>query len=209
MAFENNRDVKENSPTPSPSPTTFGSPSQGLGHDSKCVRYEKSHAELEEIMRDDSPILLSQTSGIKRWLENVYTSSRGIELGTFDASPLPIIWKKQSANCEALALGYVDDIISLVHSFTVDLLTKICKDPRAREGLFSVLLDHLTDRYKKSIDHTKFLLDVEPSGTPMTMNHYFADDLEKRYANDTKLFYIFEYATFAMLDFAPTSTTTP
>lgn len=74
----------------------------------------------------------------------------------------------------------MDDIISLVHLFTVDLLAKICKDPRARQGLHSVLLDHLTDRYKQSTDHTKFLLDVKRSEKPMTPNFYFADDLKKR-----------------------------
>ena len=207
MAFHKDKDAKENNPSPSPAP--FGSPSpltsqvptpfgnntpkstdlmakastntaQGFGHGSKSVRYEENHAELEDIMQDDSLIPLPSLFGIKRWLEDVYKNSRGFELGTFDASLLRIIWKKQSANWEALALGYVDDIVSLVHSFTVDLLAKICKDPRARQGLYSVLLDQLTDRYKKSIEHTKFLLVVERSGTPMTTNHYFADNLEKR-----------------------------
>ena len=156
----------------------------GLFHpstpDSKSVRYERSHAELEEIMQKSSLIFSPKVFGIKQWLEEVYKSSRGFELGTFDPSLLPVIWKKQSANWEALALGYVEDIVSLVHSFTVDLLAKICKDPRARQGLYSILLDPLTERYKKSIDHTKFLLNVERSGTPMTLNHYFADNLEKR-----------------------------
>ena len=47
--------------------------------------------------------------------------ARGFEFVTFDVSLLPIIWKKQSSNWEALALGYVNDIISLVHSITVAL----------------------------------------------------------------------------------------
>ena len=154
----------------------------GLSHDSKSVRCENNHAELEDIMQDVSLIPLPKVSGvgIKQWLEVVYKTSRGFELGTFDASLLPIIWKKQSANWEALALGYVDDIVSLMHSFTVDLLATICKDPRARQGLHSILLDQLIERYKKSIDHTKFLLAVERSGTPLTTNHYFAHNLEKR-----------------------------
>ena len=206
MEFLRNKEAKENNPSPLvPSPATFGSfaakatptfsttskstsptarvpanTPDGLVNDRKNVRYEKSHAELEDIMQDDSLIPLPKSVGIKQWLEEVYKSSRGFELGTFDASLLPLIWKKQSANWEALALGYVGDIVSLVHSFTMDLLANICKDPRARQGLRSVLLDQLTDRYKKSIDHTRFLLAVERSGTPMTMNHYFADNLEKR-----------------------------
>ena len=167
---------KNNTPTARPQIST----PNGSGDGRKSVRYEKNHVDLEDITQENSLIPLPRTSGIKKWLEGVYKSSRGFELGTFDASLLPIIWRKQSANWESLALGYVEDIVSLVHSFTVDLLTKICKDPRARQALHLVLLDHLTDRYRKSIDHTKFLLTVERSGTPMTMNHYFADNLEKR-----------------------------
>ena len=153
---------------------------EGLGNQLKTVRYMENHEDLVDLVQEDSLISPPQLFRIKQWLENVYESSRGFELGTFDASLLPIIWRKQSANWEALALGYVDDVVSLVHKFTLDLLAEICKDPRARQGLHSVLLDQLTDRYKKSIEHTKFLLVVERSGTPMTMNHYFADNLEKR-----------------------------
>ena len=206
MAFENNNEAKASGLFSST--VTFGSPSQfaakgpfnfgaapqstnpttkapssifnGLNLDGKSVRYEKNHAELENIVPRNILIASPKAFGIKQWLEEVYKSSRGFELGTFDPSLLPVIWKKQSANWEALALGYVEDVVSLVHSFTVDLLAKICKDPRARHGLHSVLLDPLTDRYKRSIDHAKFLLTVERSGTPMTMNHYFADNLEKR-----------------------------
>ena len=158
----------------------FNGSFNGSNLDGRGVRYERNHTELESIVPSNSPIASPRAFGIKQWLEEVYRSSRGFELGTFDPSLLPVIWKKQSANWEALALGYVEDIVSLVHSFTVNLLAKICKDPRARQGLHSVLLDPLTDRYKKSIDHAKFLLTVERSGTPMTMNHYFADNLEKR-----------------------------
>ena len=180
MTFHKDKETKENDPSDHAARSKWASFPAGQAEKSKSVRYEKNHAELEEIMQTDTPIPLPKSLGIKRWLEDVYKTSRGFELGTFDASLLPIIWKKQSANWEALALGYVDDIVTLVHSFTVDLLAKIFKDQRARQGLHSVLLDHLTDRYKKSIDHTKFLLAVERSGTPMTMNHYFADNLEKR-----------------------------
>lgn len=209
MQFHKDKDAKENNPTPSPfhfgspspfasqAPTTFSmkdvvpnstnptlkvptNTPQVFGIDAKNVRYEKTHDELEDIMQENLQILPPKLFGIKQWLESVYKNSRGFELGTFDVSLLPIIWKKQSANWEALALGYVDDIVSLVHSFTVDLLAKICKDPRARQGLHAVLLDQLIERYKKSIDHTKFLLNIERSGTPMTMNHYFADNLQKR-----------------------------
>ena len=46
----------------------------------------------------------------------------------------------------------------------------------------NVLMADLTKRYVKAINQVKFLLEVERGGTPMTLNHYFNDNLEKWYA---------------------------
>lgn len=143
------------------------------------VRRYINDRELDDLMHDEKKIEVPRQEGIKKWLASVYKSSLGFELGTFDPALLPIIWKRQSRKWDILALAYVDDIISLVHAFTVKLLSKICKDDRIRRGLNSVLLEKLTERYKAATDHTNFLLAVERSGTPLTTNHYFADNLEK------------------------------
>ena len=146
---------------------------------SSNVRYEDHHRELDDLMHDDLFVPEPKESGIKAWLAAVYKTSQGFELGTFDPALLPIVWKKQSRNWETLALAYIEDIIAIVHRFIVTLLSKICKDERIRRGLSSILLEELAERYKKAIDHTNYLLTVERSGTPLTTNHYFADNLEK------------------------------
>lgn len=143
------------------------------------VRHVVNHRELDDLMHDENKIRGPRKEGIKQWLASVYRSSLGFELGTFDPALLPIIWKRQSKNWDTLAITYVNDIVSLVHGFTVELLSRICKDERIRRGISSVLLEKLTERYKKGIDHAKFLLAAERSGTPMTTNHYFAENLEK------------------------------
>jgi len=143
------------------------------------VRYQPTYSELDQVSTENSQIS-SPKNGIKQWLESVYSNSRGFELGTFDASILPIVWKKQSANWEELALGYISDIVSIVHGFTRDLLAIICTDERTLNGVADLLLEQLLDRYRRAIDHTKFVLTVERSGTPLTTNHYFTDNLEKR-----------------------------
>ena len=107
-------------------------------------------------------------------------NSRSFELGTFDASILPIIWKKQSANWDVLALGYISDIVSIVHGFIRDLLRALCEDERIRQELNDVLLDHLLGRYEKRIEDNKVILSVERVGTPLTSKHYFTDDLGRR-----------------------------
>ena len=143
------------------------------------VRYEEHHRELDDLMHDDTMVPEPEKAGIKEWLAAVYKTSQGFELGTFDPALLPIVWKKQSKNWDTLALAYIDDIIAIVHRFTVTLLSKICKDERIRRGLSSILHEELAERYKKAIAHTDYLLTVERSGTPLTTNHYFADNLEK------------------------------
>ncbi|MCJ1458596.1 hypothetical protein MMC28_008969 [Mycoblastus sanguinarius] len=143
------------------------------------IRYNETQRELEDLLHEDRKLSEPKPTGIISWLEKVYRSSRGFELGTFDSSLLPIIWKKQSANWDDLALGYISDIVILVHGFTVDLLSAICEDQRVRAGLTSVLMDGLIERYKQSIDHVQFILFVERVGTPITTNHYFIDNLKK------------------------------
>jgi hypothetical protein len=143
------------------------------------VRYTKGHPELLDILHasPDEPFPTPE-EGIVEWIRKQYGRSRGFELGTFDASIVPILWKQQSAKWDEYALGYISDIISLVHDFLLELLSAVCLDNRVREGLLSVLMEPITDRYRKAVDHVKFILEVERAGTPLTQNHYFNDSLQ-------------------------------
>ena len=135
--------------------------------------------ELEGILAEPTRMTAPDSKAIIPWLTNMYTTSRGFELGTFDASLLPIIWKKQSINWDALSLGYLSDIVDIVHTFSMQLLSVLCDDNRLLREISATLLDAMLERYKKAMDHTRFLLEVEKEGTPLTTNHYFAENLEK------------------------------
>ena len=143
------------------------------------VRRTEDHWELEDILISDSGISEPETTGILDWLEIVYKTSRGFEIGTFDATIFPIIFKKQSCNWEPLALGYISDIISHIHRCILDLTSSLCPDKQVQKGIMSAILDTLMECYKKSLDHARFILDVERAGTPLTLNHYFNENLEK------------------------------
>ena len=134
-----------------------------------------------ELMLSQRLVKAPQQSGIKGWLEETYRRSRGSEVGTFDASLFPLIFKEQSVNWGALTLGYISDIVCIVHEFIVSLLSSICVDARLQKGIKQVMLDQLLAGYKKAIDQADFLLEVERKGQPRTLNHYFADNLEKAY----------------------------
>ncbi len=143
------------------------------------VRHLGPEPDLDDILHEDCQVPAPKRTGIIPWLDDVYKSSQGFELGDFDPSLLRSMVKKQSTNWDDLALGYVSDVVALVHQFTLALISALCKDQRVQSALMSVLMDGLIERYKKSIEHTKFILYVEKIGTPLTENHYFADDLEK------------------------------
>ena len=148
---------------------------------SRAEEYVKAHPELEDVLDLDTKVSDLPQSDILAWLEGEYSSCRGFELGTFDASLLTIMWKKQSVNWDKLTRGYISDIICLVHAFTTELLSAICLDRRVRTGLTSVLMDQLLQRYQRAIDHCNYILKVERVGNPHTQNHYFSENLEKRY----------------------------
>ena len=143
------------------------------------LRTTEDHVDLEELMYDQNTACKEINSDTLNWLMAVYKTSRGFELGTFDASLLAMTMKTQSYKWEGLALGYISDVVSMAHTFIIDLLRLVCPEARVREGLMSLLMDELMAKYKSAFDHVHFLLGVERTGTPTTYNHYFNDSLEK------------------------------
>ena len=153
-----------------------------LEKDRMNPRYVPDHADLSEITAETSePLSMVMESGIQDWLADIYRTSRGFELGTFGTSLLPMAFKTQSSKWESLTLGYVADIITLAHRFIDTLLRLLCPDSRSKEGLMYVLMDDLFSKYRAAMERARFLLQSERMGTPATTNHYFSDNLEKRY----------------------------
>jgi len=109
----------------------------------------------------------------------VYRNARGFEIGTLNSSLLAVTMKRQAVKWRSLALGYMADVATMVHTFVVDLLFVVCPLERVRSGIMSLLIDGLVDQYKSVIAHVEFIVEVELNGTPATLNHYFNDNLEK------------------------------
>ena len=145
----------------------------------KCIGFEH---ELEDVLAIDEEVDLPSRANILAWLKTIYTGARGFELGSFDNNILPTVWKKQTVKWNSLAEGYTSDIVVLIHTFIVELLSALCENTRVQNGILSALLDTLFLRYKKAMATTQFLLDVERQGLPQTANDYFHQNLEARYA---------------------------
>ncbi|KAF1996568.1 dynamin GTPase [Amniculicola lignicola CBS 123094] len=135
--------------------------------------------ELDELLSAKDQVAGPSRHSILEWLKSAYGKSRGFELGTFQSSLLTGAMRQQSSKWKAISSGYTSDAVALVHSFIITLLQSICGDKQLSEKLVNLLLDGLLEKYRRSLDHTNFLLDAELSGVPMTLNHYFNDSLEK------------------------------
>ena len=154
--------------------------SDGDGGDHYAVRFVDDHPELDDMFLAQTTISDPETDNILGWLKRMYQGSRGFELGTFDASLLAVTMRKQSSKWEALAKGYIEDVATMVHRFIRKTLDRICPDERVRESLVALLNDSLVELYMKASHHVSFILEVERAGIPVTVNHYFNDNLEKR-----------------------------
>jgi hypothetical protein len=143
------------------------------------VRKTENPPELDEILYEQHDVPMCSPNGIARWLKAVYKNSRGFGLGTFDSTILATTMKKQSTKWTALALGYVSDVVAIIHTFITKLLKRLCADERVMGELMAVLIDDLISRYVKGLNEARFILSVERIGRPLTLNHYFNDNLEK------------------------------
>jgi len=152
----------------------------------RCVRAYPDHPDVADILTYQDTLVdrcedhEDPNRKIMQLLEDIHKTSRGFELGTFQASILPNAMKTQSVNWEKLAMGYVSDVIVLVHNFVTDLLKEVCLDEQVRETLHAVLLEGLMEFYNKSISFTNLILTVERAEVPSTMDNSFAMNLHNR-----------------------------
>ncbi|RJE20074.1 DYNc [Aspergillus sclerotialis] len=142
------------------------------------VRKNGNLTELEGILYDQEILPLPSDDDILDWIEKLYRTSRGFEIGTFSPLLLSTIMRKQSSKWTALALGYISDAVSMIHNFLVRVLERVCPDDRIRGNLLSVLMDDLLIKYKNAVEQVEFLLHVERHGTLMTLNDFLQRNIE-------------------------------
>lgn len=145
------------------------------------TRKTGSIPELEDVVTQQTWESFPSDSDIYEWLEELYQSSRGFEIGTFSASLLATSMKKQSAKWPDFAKGYISDVITIVHGFIVKALEIACVDKRVFNHLLSIMMDNLLDKYQRALTQVDFLLHVERNQAPKTLNHYFNENLQRLY----------------------------
>jgi hypothetical protein len=154
-------------------------------NDKKEVGTRKTYtmAELDGIIADQTHESLPLDNDIHVWLKELYQTSRGFEIGTFNYSLLATSIKKQSTKWTNFAKGYISDIITIIHRFIVKTLEIVSVNKRVYDNLLSIVMDDLLAKYQRALDQVDFLLHVERNGTPKTLNYDFSKQLEEWYAN--------------------------
>ncbi|KAI1755572.1 interferon-induced GTP-binding protein Mx2 [Xylaria castorea] len=141
----------------------------------------QDYPELEEIFdswgvsKDDT-----NTCGIMDYIEGVYKSSRGQDLGAFGNGLLGTLFQEQSKKWENITMEHMSVVIYHVHRFISEVVKSICPDPRVHEELWNgYLLEELLTFYRKAMDHAKFLLRIEREGSPLTLMDLFSEHIQK------------------------------
>jgi len=133
---------------------------------------------LENIIIKDRDFANPQ-DGIMQWIEDLYLRSRGLELGTFGGAILSSAFKEQSSKWNCMTKAYLSDVIVVIHRFMVTVLEIVCSDKRVREEIWESVLDDVLKGYLRGMDQAVFLLDIERTKKPYTVNHYFNENLQK------------------------------
>jgi hypothetical protein len=147
------------------------------------VRKVDPNETMGGLLHSQESLPLPKKTGIDLWLDKIHQDNRGFELGTSNTTILATAMKDQCSKWNGISLGMVSDVIVIIQKFIDSALASLCKDRTVRDALQSRLSDELVKRYQKAIDSTKLILDIENSDTPMTMNRYFAELLQKRYVH--------------------------
>lgn len=78
-------------------------------------------------------------------------------------------------------LSHTSKAIALVHDYIFQALAVLCPEEQVRYQLWDVLLvDKLREAYRRAMSHAHFLLAIECGGRPITFNHYFNANLQKK-----------------------------
>ncbi|KAJ5348481.1 Dynamin [Penicillium brevicompactum] len=159
----------------------FGSKEGDSPHAPKTTSSRKYRESLDigEILTEGELVESSQQFTVFPWIKETYENARGFEIGTFNHNIVSTLMKKQTSKWPALSWGYISDIISYVHVFVQTVLQEVCKNRQICGRILSMLREDLIQSYTQAISMVDFLLAIEREGTPLTMNHYLNDSLEK------------------------------
>ncbi|KIW34052.1 uncharacterized protein PV07_00854 [Cladophialophora immunda] len=145
--------------------------------------FEEQHKEYPEL-RTLKPVLAKmqhpKEESVQEWITRAYRNFKGFEIGTTNPSLLPSLIREQTSSWHYHAGSHTYNVIVRIHSFLQSLLHLVCSDTSVCDRIWVRIAPTLKAAYKTAMDHVSFLVNVESSGFPVTLNHYFVDNLKKQ-----------------------------
>jgi hypothetical protein len=132
----------------------------------------EDYPELESIISHEFDVS-EPGDDIMTWIEQLYTRSRGMELGTFNSAVWVSAWKEQSSKWPTMSKAFMSKVVVAIHRFIMAALNGACLDPNVREELWSTILDELLRRYEAGMEAAEFLVSAERDAKPYTLDHHF------------------------------------
>ncbi|KAI1812999.1 interferon-induced GTP-binding protein Mx2 [Poronia punctata] len=143
-------------------------------------------AELDDIIVSNDyecPDPQEGDESIEELVKEIYRTSRGPEIGTFNGTILTSAFRAQSEKWEPLTLEHCSRAVCSVHMYISRLLAHLCPEEQVRDQLWEdILVEKLCAAYRGAMDHARFLLDIERKGRLSTFNHYFNSNLQNKRA---------------------------
>jgi hypothetical protein len=138
----------------------------------------EDYPELESIISHEFDVS-KPGRGIMTWIKQLYTRSRGMELGTFNSAVWVSAWKEQSSKWPSMSKAFMSKVVVAIHRFITAALNDACLDANVREELWSTILDELLRRYQAGMEAAEFLVSAERDTKPYTLDHHFNQNRQR------------------------------
>ena len=136
--------------------------------------------ELKQLVDKQTGWPKKEQEAVMTWITRMYQDWKGFEIGTTNPSLLPALFNEQTRSWLFYTVQHVLNVIADIHRFVHLLLTVVCQDEGVTRRIWKTLTPDLCRTYSRGLEHAEFLVEVERNGNPMTLNHYFAENLKKR-----------------------------
>ncbi|KAK3175449.1 hypothetical protein K4F52_010257 [Lecanicillium sp. MT-2017a] len=117
---------------------------------------------------------------VMQWIREHYKASRGAELpGTVNPTLLVSLFRQQTSKWEQIARDYLEKVVRLITDYTELECRRTEEDETIRSALLSLILSRIEEADATAQDRLNDILKVERGEILQTVNHYFAETLEK------------------------------
>jgi hypothetical protein len=143
-------------------------------------KLSKADIALDSDYESDEGGVVGKPVDIYDWIRIVYGMSRGTELpGTVNPAVLEALFQEQAAQWGPIARGYLNDVDKKVRRYIKRSCQDLISDPSVRQKVGMRHERVIEAAQKLASAQLDQLLKDELGGFLMTMNNYFAENLDK------------------------------